>query len=280
MRWLDGKLGETDPHEDADRWFIWLHAVEEFLWPTSSHDRSRKEITLHPMFWSWCSEWGSRLGLIDGVWDYMYPDCPPLDLYYGKEAVRQSEGGRSGGLAIATELDMLWENAWKSLLRPSGSGMTPTPQKRQSSRGLKLSLLSLVLRLGVFTGDPPQGARHRLVHWGDAVDAAALHLALSVLHQESDDDFVPPCMSWGEVKERASEKLSSFGGVENPKELRGHADSEGIEGYRKRLRATMSEAAFRRVASLAAEFERQCVSGLEKWRNDSCLLRWFAGGRA
>ena len=278
MRVLAGKLGELDPNDDADRWMIWWCAVDEFLWPTSRHDSEHARITGHPMFFSWFSELGDGLAVIDNVLNFLYPECPPLDLFHGKESVRYSESGNPGGIAIAVDLDRLWEDSWISLVTPAQNGGPPIPRLRQSTRGLKFCLLALVLRLGVFDGSSSATGQNRLVAWGDAVDAASLQLALSIFWTiENSADFNPPVPPWKDIGHLAATKLSPS--TENPKELKGHAEYEGIEGYRKRLRATMDEAAFRRVASLAAEFERQGSSGLEKWRNDSFLAKWFVVGR-
>jgi len=280
MRILTVKLGELDPHDNADCWFIWLCAVGEFLWPTSKHDAERDRLAGHVMFHSWCSEMGDRQGVIDGLLNFLYPEYPSLDLYYGREADRHSRAGKPGGIAIASELDQIWEKSWASLLMPRQKGSPPSPQKRQAARGLKLCLLTLVLRLGVFDGAGAFDGRRRLVTWADAVDAASLQLALSVfwtMENGENADFNPPVLPWDEIKGMAAKKLSSS--TENPRELKGHAAQEGMEGYRKRLRASMDATAFRRVALLAAEFERQGLSGLDKWRKESLLDRWFVVGR-
>jgi len=279
MRTISVKLGDLNPHDDADCWFIWMHAVEEFLWPAASNDKDQTRNNQHPMFYSWCSELGDRSRVIEGVLNHIYPEDITLDLIYAKESERHSKTGKDDGLAIAVHLDQLWENAWNALLRHSESDGPPKPQGRQASRGLKFCLLILVLRLGVFEGVAPNNGRHSLVRWSVAVDAASLQLALSLYWQVTRDEaFKPPVLLWPDVKRMAAKKFSPS--MESLGELKGHAESEGIDGYRKRLRATMDEPAFRKVAALAAEFERKGFSGLDKWRQDSGVSQWFECSKA
>lgn len=285
MRFLAVNLGELNPHADADRWFIWVQAVAEFLWPDKRYDSVCAEIIQHPMFLSWCDDLGDTLGIIDGaVVKHLYPDEFSWDVRQAKELVRYSELGLDGGAAIAAELDRLWGQSWAALTVPDSGGVGIVPQARWAGRGLKLCLLVNVLRYGVHTGTPPMGGLHELVKWADAVDAASLHLALSIfwtIGNGKNSEFNPPVISWEGVQEAAASKEACCGsGLTDLKELREHAPGEGIEGFRKRLRATMDEDSFRRVSLLAADFEKQGMkcgkSSLGGWRKKSGISNWFA----
>jgi len=280
MRTLAVKLGELNPHDDADRWFIWMDAVEWFLCPTSKHENANARLLNHPMFWTWCSEVGDVLGFVDGLINHLYPDQTSLNVIYAKESDRHSETGNDGGLAVATELDRLWDTSWIAISKPRPSGTGRIPVGRNAARGLKFCLVTLVLRLGIFDGSEPMNGEHKFVKWGDAIEASSLLLALSIywtIGNGQDADFNPPVPTWSAVKSAASVKIRSAAG--DLMDLKGHAEHEGIEGFRKRLRASLNDSAFRSVAGLAAEFERQGSSGLVKWRNESLLSNWFVVGR-
>ena len=127
----------------------------------------------------------------------------------------------------------------------------------------------------------PENGKHRLVKWADAVDAAALLLALTVLsHRFPESGYNFGVVPWCEVKCAAARKLESrHDSLTDIGELKFHLPVEGMEGFRKRLRACMDESAFKCVHKLAAEFESKGRSGLEKWRNDSQIMRWFDQSR-
>lgn len=284
MRFLAVKLGELNPHSDVDSWFIWVEAVAEFLWPTSNHDGACEGIISHPMFLSWCEDLGDMLGVLDGcTTSRLYPAERSWDVRLARESDRHSESGKGGGVDIAAELFRLWEKSWAALTKPDSSGRGFVPQGRHAGRGLKFCLLINVLRYGLRTGSPPVDGLHNLAKWENAVDAASLHLALSILWTKGHGEcaeFNPPILPWDGVKESAAGKLAKMGGVlTDIDELRGHAPGEGIEGFRKRLRATMDEESFRRVSRLAADFKKQGATGgsssLSKWRKESLLSNWF-----
>jgi len=188
-----------------------------------------------------------------------------------------------------------FSDTWAGMVSMDGEGKvevdrqgTMIPANRKAAQGLKFCLLVNVLRNGVQDGAPPVEGLHGLVKWGAAVDAASLLLALSLLSQrlpgaEYEFAHVP----WRCVKESAASKLGAMAGsvtaVTDLDELRGHAPGEGMEGFRQRLRASMDEVSFKRVAGLAAAFESQGAKGgsrgLVKWRNKELLSNWFVAGR-
>lgn len=271
-------LGRWDPHSTLGRHAIWNRAIEDFLWPTVP-DEKQREIRDHRIFAEWASDLGARMHLFPCGSSYFKKFPTPNDLI-------ASRANRYGGKSMshAAALVERFSETWAGMVSLDGKGAI-IPASRKSAQGLKFCLLVNVLRYGVQDGTPPVEGRHGLAKWRDAVDAASLLLALSLLSQrlpgaEYEFAHVP----WRCVKESAASKLGAMAGsITDLDELRGHAPGEGMEGFRKRLRACMDEVSFKRITGPAAAFERQGAKGgsrgLVKWRNKELLSNWFVVGR-
>jgi len=266
-------LGRWDPHSILGRHAIWNRAIEDFLWPIEP-DEKQREIRDHQIFADWASDLGARMRLFPGGSCY-FKRFPTQNQFLAGRADRY--GGDS--MSHAGALVKRFSDTWAGMVSMDGKGKV-IPASRRAAQGLKFCLLLNVLRYGVQDGAPPLEGRHGLVKWGAAVDAASLLLALSLLSQRipgAEYEFAH--IPWGDVKVSAALRLGAMaGGLTDLDDLRGHAPGEGMEGFRKRLRASMDEDSFRRVLALALKFEVGS-SALVKWRNKALLSNWFVVGR-
>lgn len=288
------KLGNYYPHLYRDRHGIWRRAIEGFLWP-GKMTWEQEKVRDHRIYADWVSDLGARMRLFPGGRAY-FERYPRQSIFLEEMAARYDDGS----LGVASGLVDDFAKAWRGLVTVDGNGAM-LPANRKAGRGLKFCLLLNVLRYGVQDGEGQPG----LVKWRDAVEAASLLLALSLLSQHSSggdrspsvkglslregaDPFDIPHVPWWDVKQSAASKLEKLheatGLVKqsDPKDMKHHAPVEWIGGFRQRLWASMDDDSFDRVSKLAAAFKEKGAakdSSLVRWRDESLLSNWFLVGR-
>lgn len=281
MSHTDSVLGDCAPDNNRERHAIWKRAVSDFIWPNGPVKAEDVACSQHPIFSEWTSDMGVRMRLFPGAASY-FENYRTTNEFLAK----RSDIHPGDGMACGVRLKQIWESTWRGMVAVDEGGGSMRPAPRQALRGLKFCLLYHVLRCGLHDGTPPTGNTHRLVKWTEAQEAASFLLALSVLPQiELDAEYELQSIPWLEVKGAAAVRLAAAKlavGAAAPTDLgdfEDHARSEGINGYRKRLRASMDETSFKRITVLANGFEKQGKRGLVKWRDSQNLSRWFVCGR-
>jgi len=259
------KLGDLAPDFSPDRWRIWRRAIDEFLWPTEKLRLSAEAFRKGPVFQTFAEDIAIReLGLFPAGSDY-FDEAPTFGALSDK-AVRK--WGPDAYSEMAKSLD-LWRKAWDGIAVVENEGAV-VPAPRKAAVGLKFCLVVLVLKYGL--GEISEGRVHPVAR-GDALDGAALLLALSVLcrrNKISPPDPIP----WFRISELADLKLRSNSGTDLG-ELRNHSRAETITGFVKRLRATMPDPQVGDVRTLAAEFGKSGKSSWDTWFAREKLHGWF-----
>ena len=167
------------------------------------------------------------------------------------------------------DLAGLWDDRWASMLDDDGK----TPAARVSLEGMKFCLMVLVCRYGLTSGTRNMKGELQAVSWKDACESASFLLAITVLAGLGSIAGGLNCIPWTDVIKNAQNIDRE--GRENPADLKNHGEREGIEGFRKRLAATMLVDDLKKATKLAAAFETQTRKSMANFRRNDHLQKWF-----